>query len=435
MVVALVIWGNVIEDFLDSLDISLEKFCVEMTGSWVFGYVEALKRVNITPLIICVSSQTHKVTRYTHKPSQVAVLVLPASALYRLARWLIELDQNHSFPITVLKKIRQPFLRSLKDIEPYLATPIMALKRVLRQEKCELIVCQEYEYPRFDVCVLLGKWLNLPVFATFQGGNFQVSRLEAYFRPHALNTSQGLIVATQTEIDRLGKAYDLEQCRLAKIPNPLDIEAWGTVSSSVEHQSIRKQVRQEIKISYDSPIVIWHGRVDIYRKGLDILLEAWSEICARSFAHPPYLLIVGTGHDAEKFQTLISQQQCKHLIWINEYILDRQQVGRYLLASDLYVMSSRNEGFPVAPLEAMACGLPIVATEVPGIPDILEGGEQSGGIQVPWGDASRLAEAIARLLNDRQLRLDMGNCARRRVEDNYSLLAVGQALQNFLFSG
>jgi glycosyltransferase involved in cell wall biosynthesis len=118
--------------------------------------------------------------------------------------------------------------------------------------------------------------------------------------------------------------------------------------------------------------------------------------------------------------------------WVNEFVHDRFAIRRYLSAADIYVFPSRHEGFPVAPLEAMGCGLPIVATDAQGIPDILEGGEASGGLIVPRDNAAELARALGRLLDDDAWRLELGKRARRRIEAEFSLEAVGRQLRAFL---
>ncbi len=429
--VALLPWGNVIEDYLDSINISIESFCTEMTGGWLFGYVEALNLVGVDTVIICVSNRVNEITSYTHKPSGATIYILPASPLHRLVRWLINPADGKllkAFPW--FKWLQYPFLPSLKDIEPYLATPVFALKQVLQKESCEVILSQEYEYPRFDACVLVGKQLKLPVYASFQGGNFQVSRLEGLIRPHTLKACNGLIVASQVEIQRLQKNYGLTSEKIAQIFNPLDLSLWQSNQSS----EIRNQIRNELGIRAEAQIVICHGRIDIRRKGLDILLSAWEKVYENcSLEQKPYLLLVGTGNDANELQQLIDEQAIANIIWINEYILDRELMIRYLSVADLYVLASRNEGFPVAPLEAMACGLPIVATEVPGIPDILENHENDGGIRVPCENPNRLAEAIIRLLNDEELRQQLGKLARQKVEKRFSLLSVGEEIQSFIF--
>ena len=87
---------------------------------------------------------------------------------------------------------------------------------------------------------------------------------------------------------------------------------------------------------------------------------------------------------------------------------------------------------PVAALEAMACGLPIIATDAQGLPDILEDGENSGGLLVPRENVPAIAAAIERLRGDPGLRERLSRAARRRIEQKYSIPVVGAALGEFL---
>jgi starch synthase len=82
----------------------------------------------------------------------------------------------------------------------------------------------------------------------------------------------------------------------------------------------------------------------------------------------------------------------------------------------------------------LTCGLPVVAADAPGVPDILAGGEASGGLIVPRGDAEALAQALGRVLDDEALRHELGRRARCRAEEQFSLEAIGKQLRNFLFS-
>jgi glycosyltransferase involved in cell wall biosynthesis len=126
--------------------------------------------------------------------------------------------------------------------------------------------------------------------------------------------------------------------------------------------------------------------------------------------------------------------RCPGLLWIDEFLSNRATIQRYLSAADVYVLPSRHEGFPVAPIEAMSCGLPVVATDAPGVPDILAGGEASGGLIVPRDDADALAMALGRILDDEAWRRGLGERARRRAETCFSLESVGEQLRSFVLS-
>jgi glycosyltransferase involved in cell wall biosynthesis len=103
----------------------------------------------------------------------------------------------------------------------------------------------------------------------------------------------------------------------------------------------------------------------------------------------------------------------------------RDDVAEQLARADVFVLSSRSEGLPMAILEAMAAGLPVVATDVGGIPELVADGET--GLLVPPGDADALAAALQRLVADAELRRRLGDAARARVEERFSLAATRRA--------
>jgi glycosyltransferase involved in cell wall biosynthesis len=96
-----------------------------------------------------------------------------------------------------------------------------------------------------------------------------------------------------------------------------------------------------------------------------------------------------------------------------------EEAPRVFPAWDLYVSSSRKEGLPLALLEAMASGLPVVATRVPGHLEVVVDGET--GFLAESDDPQDLAAAIARLLDDPELRKRMGRAGRKRVEDHFTV--------------
>ncbi len=144
------------------------------------------------------------------------------------------------------------------------------------------------------------------------------------------------------------------------------------------------------------------------------------------------MLIVGTGNDSDRLHRRITELQVSGVVWLDEFINDRNVIRRYLSAGDVYIFPSRHEGFPVAVIEAMACGLPVVATEAQGIPDILMGGELSGGLVVPQEDSAALAHALGRVLEDGAWSRELGRRARHRAETSFSHNTVGQQLRDFL---
>lgn len=410
--IALMSWGELFEDFFDTIGVSLEAFSNELTGGWLFNYIEALQLAGVRTVLFFVSARVSETFRFTHAATGATVCVLPAPKIHCAVRYY-----STHFPIL-------PGLKA--SLGSYLATPLSSLARELRREGCNAILCQEYEYPRFDVCVLLGQLMRLPVFATFQGGNTPQSRFERPVRPLALRAAAGLIIATKTEIERVHTCYGVPHAKIAHIFNPMDVATWRAFD--------RSEARAVLGIPIDARVVVYHGRIDLERKGLDVLVDAWHRLCCERPSKDLRLLLVGTGSDAEELHRRIADKQLRGVMWVDEYVRDRTAIRRYLSAADVYTLPSRREGFPVAPIEAMACNLPVVAADASGIPDILEGGEAVGGIVVPRGDATAMALALGRVLDDEAWGRELGKRARCRAEECFSLEAIGKQLRDVLLS-
>ncbi|MBV9085252.1 MAG: glycosyltransferase family 4 protein [Acidobacteriaceae bacterium] len=288
-----------------------------------------------------------------------------------------------------------------------------------------MILCQEYEYARFDVMIALGSLFRIPVFATFQGGNWQTSRLEKITRPRAIRHCAGLIIGPGTEAARVQATYGIVPGKIARLPNPLDLTEWQPVP--------RVEARAKLGLPVTARIALSHGRIDIFRKGLDLLLDAWSKLRA---AHPDQdrrLVLIGAGDDAAELRSMLGRQGDPSVFWMDRYVRDRPLMRTWLSAADVYVMASRHEGFPVAPLEGMACGLPVIATAVPGIDEIMGDEVPLPGITVPIADVPALAGALERLLDDISLSRDLGLRAKKRAQD-FSLASVGTQLGDFLLA-
>ncbi|WP_404797389.1 glycosyltransferase [Streptomyces pristinaespiralis] len=151
-----------------------------------------------------------------------------------------------------------------------------------------------------------------------------------------------------------------------------------------------------------APLVVCVGRL-CRQKGQDVLLRAWTEV-ARAVPGAR-LVLVGDGPDREALR----QGAPPGVIFAG----DRADTRPWLHAADLAVLPSRWEGMALAPLEAMACGLPVVVTDVSGARESLPPGQEPYAL-VPPEDPSALAAALVRLLSDPALRQDLG----RRAEEH-----------------
>jgi len=147
-------------------------------------------------------------------------------------------------------------------------------------------------------------------------------------------------------------------------------------------------------------------------KGQHLLVEAVKMI---SQQHSEVrLLLVGGGPEKDKIHDLVRQSGLKEKALV---LGERTDVPEILTASDLFVLPSFWEGISIALLEAMSYGLPVVVTDVPGNREVL--GSNENGILIPPRDSLALKEAIVSLLEGAELRAELGQKSRARVERHF----------------
>jgi glycosyltransferase involved in cell wall biosynthesis len=409
--VAFLTGGDRFEDWFDKVGISFATFRDELTGGWLFNYIDAMRLASIRTVLLFASARVRAPMRFVHAPTRTPVCILPTPWAER--------------KLGAAQARFWPDRQTVSTIRSYLSAPLRDLSRQLRRERCEAILCQEYEHPRFDVCVGLGRMLGLPTFATYQGANQTSSAFERLIRRMSIRRGAGFIVGAGSEIARIRETYDIDPARIAHIPNPMDVAGWRPLD--------RDDVRVQLGIHLGARVVAWHGHAQVRRKGLDVLLDAWEIVCSRRADPDVLLLLVGTGRNTADLRRRVSGN--RRVRWIDRYVLDRTELWRYLSAADVYCLASRHEGFAVAPIEAMTCGLPVVATDVSGVRDLLGWGEAGGGVIVPREDPAAIATALLRLLDDEGWARELGRRARLRAEQEFSLEVVGRKLSRFLFPG
>jgi glycosyltransferase involved in cell wall biosynthesis len=159
------------------------------------------------------------------------------------------------------------------------------------------------------------------------------------------------------------------------------------------------------------PLVVAVGRLKA-PKDFPTLVRALGRLPAGSFE----AMIVGDGPDLPRLEEAIRSGGLSDAVRLAR---ERHDVPRLLAAADVFVLASRSEGHPVSVLEAMAAGLPVVASRVGGVPEQVVDGET--GLLVDPGDPEPLAAALERLTDDPALRRRLGAAGRARAEERFDL--------------
>jgi glycosyltransferase involved in cell wall biosynthesis len=165
-----------------------------------------------------------------------------------------------------------------------------------------------------------------------------------------------------------------------------------------------------------SPRLLFIGRLD-HMKGVDVLLRCLASLRLKNIMPPCDIL--GTGPLKETLQTMAADLQIANQVNFPGAI---HEVLPYLQRASCFVFPSRSEGMPNVLLEAMACALPVIATSVGGIPDIIQ--HDRNGLLIPSDDVEALTSALLRMLSDNDLAARLGNQGRRDAEEYFALEKV-----------
>lgn len=142
-----------------------------------------------------------------------------------------------------------------------------------------------------------------------------------------------------------------------------------------------------------------------------------------------YLILVGNGEMQIPLEKEIAKNNLADCVRLAG---SRSDVYQLLPGANAFILSSKREGFPMSILEAMASGLPVIATNVGGIPEVIK--DEQNGILVSPQDQNALANAICRVLDDSTLASKLARRARTTVELSYSIRAVAKAYSEIYLS-
>lgn len=195
--------------------------------------------------------------------------------------------------------------------------------------------------------------------------------------------------------------------KTAVVPNGIDVDTWRPDAAA------RTDLRRVLGIA-DEFLWLAVGRLEAV-KDFPALLQAMARIPERA-----RLVILGEGPLRPELTTLASALRLEQRV---RFIGFEQNVKRWMQAADGFVLSSRYEGLPMVLLEAGACGLPAIATDVAGTREVVVNG--MNGWLPKAGDADALSNAMAKLMEmPAELRHAMGERARQHVAEQFSLDAV-----------
>lgn len=300
---------------------------------------------------------------------------------------------------------------------PPLVKGLFKLWNFLRKEKFDAI--ETFTHDSSMVALPIAWFARVPVrIATHHGVIEGVSRwresIHAWMVNH--NIAQKLVAVSK----KMYQASLREGVHAERIVTILN----GISPLPIENRS-RFEVRKEAGMDVNTLVLITVGRL-VYAKAHEVIIASMPAVL-KEFPNAK-LEIYGDGVLRADLQA-----QIKRLGLSNSIKLPGQtdDVARHLAAADVFILSSRSEGLPIALLEAMSAGLPCIATQVEGVDEVLTEGKH--GLTVPVENPEALAQAILQLLRDPEARKRMGAAARVHVSKQYTVDRMcGQYLELML---
>jgi glycosyltransferase involved in cell wall biosynthesis len=159
-------------------------------------------------------------------------------------------------------------------------------------------------------------------------------------------------------------------------------------------------------------VIGWVGRM-VPVKGLSTLLKALAQI---QCSPPPTLLLIGDGPERVSLERLAKSLGISKRVFFEGFVDD---IWPYYSRMDLFALPSLHEGIPLALLEAMGAGLPVVASSVGGIPDVI--GSSGAGVLLESTSPSAWAKVLTDLLKERERMRALGECATKQIQTNFSV--------------
>jgi glycosyltransferase involved in cell wall biosynthesis len=253
------------------------------------------------------------------------------------------------------------------------------------------------------------------------------SRLKILILKKALGFSDKIIAVTPGIKANLESAYQIPGEKITVVPNGANTSLF----KPLEQDACRKN----LGLDPETPYVCFVGNLAPWQ-GVEYLVKAAPSILSR---YPECrFLIVGDGVMKNELLNLSRELGIEDK-FIFTGVVPYDRVPIYINASDVCAapfILARNAKIGLSPLklyEYMACGKPVVASDISGVADALE--TSKGGISVPSENPGALAEAISKLLENQELRADMGSKGLRHVTENYSWYSVAKQVDGVCKSG
>ena len=293
------------------------------------------------------------------------------------------------------------------------------LCRFIRKEKPTVIECFTHDA---DLIGLTAAWIcHVPGrFGSHHGRFHGLSKKKMSLHTKVINSSvTNKIICVSERAKNQALEEGIRADKIIVIPNGIPLID--------PDPDTRKRKRSEIGLA-DSNFAIFNvGRL-VPEKAQNLLIEAAAQVT--ELRPEARFFIAGEGPFHDALQTQIMKKSLQDKV---KLLGARTDIPELLQAADLFVLFSETEGMPISLMEAMAAGLPVIASALEGMDELIE--DHISGRLIPFGNVPKLAETILQLIDHPELRMNLGMNAKQTIRNSFTIEKSCQKYEKVFFGG
>ena len=342
---------------------------------------------------VFVKNLVHAMQQYL--PVSVVAPIPYAPPIRRMPQWYVQsqigrVERVDEIEVLHPRFLVVPRLDWLSGFSYFLG--VLQVVRQLKHDYGSCLIHAHCAYPDGVGAGLIARTLRLPYAVTVHGSDINVYATYRTLRRQihwALTNADGVITVSRDLEAKVTQLTGGAVKRLKYIPCAGFDPAVFYLRSATEY-------RADLDIPKEARIVVFVGLL-VPIKGVDLLIEAWAMLCHRRIVgDADRLVIIGDGNCRPDLESRVKAAGISTKVRFTGSI-QQNDVSRWLATATLLCLPSHNEGTPNVVVEALANGIPVVATRVGGVPELLR--EGVNGMMVPPGAASALADTLALALS------------------------------------
>ena len=401
-------YADVFEDFYLHYGVSQKLFGTEWNNSGNHAFLALLQR-EVGDVIWYSFSLRPELSEAEHRGTGCKIKMLSSSWLHRKL-W-------SAFYLPRCAWRWRGLYPAYATLASYLAPLSAGLVRTLRQDRPDFFFVQDYSSGKFDVLMMLSKLFRAPLVA-YHSGSEADKYIGTAIRRLTLPRAHRVLASSGPELEMLADRYQVPRERLKVVLTPIEMTG--------HEPPDRSTACRETGLDPHRRYLLFVGRLDDKVKRVSSIIRAFGMIADK---YPDAdLLIAGDGTDRKELETaasLVSATRIKFLGWLSS----TETKACLYTAAECLVLASSREGFPTVIGEAMACGTPVVSSQVGAVPELVVDGVT--GWLFPSGDDAALARALdSALAQTPAAAASMRDQARLMAQRRVSPAAISTILQD-----